>query len=145
MTGIDISQTAIVKASNQFPEIRFIVGDLLKDNPFTSNFTSNEPSTMSYEPFKKQFDLVVVKEVLWYVCHNLTRFMQNVMQLVKAKGFLYVSQSFPEADTWVGKEVIDSPERLKEILSEYTQLVHYCIEYDWNFNGRPLVHFLGRH
>lgn len=137
ITGIDISQTAIEKARRKFPELSNYKGDLTKENPFTHN---HEHLTMSH----KQFDRVVIKEVLWYVCHNLEYFIKNVLSMIKKEGFLYVSQSFPESHNWVGKDVIDSPEKLKEIFFQYSKPVHYCVEWDWNFNGRPLVHFLGK-
>ena len=151
VTGIDVSQTSIEKASKQFPWIRFIVGDLTKGNPFRPSTMSNEQSAtnhdlspLSLEPSACSFDLVVIKEVLWYVCHNLKQFMQNVISMIKKDGFLYVSQSFPESDKWVGQDVIDSPERLKEIMLRHLKPVHICTEVDWNYNGRPLIHFLGK-
>lgn len=128
VTGIDISKTVVIKAAKKFPEIKFIAADLTKESYLV----------------KKNFDLVVVKEVLWYVCHKLDKFLRNSINLIKDRGFLYVSQSFPTNDNWVGKEIIDSPEALKKILFKYASPVHYCI--DWNKlsykNGH--IHFLGR-
>ena len=49
VTGIDVSQTAIEKASKQFPEIRFIVGDLTKGNPFRPSTMSNEQSATNHD------------------------------------------------------------------------------------------------
>jgi SAM-dependent methyltransferase len=128
ITGIDISPNAIQKAAKRFPQIRFITADLLKENPLP----------------KEKFDLVIIKEVLWYVCHDLNTFFKHVVQLVKNRGFLYVSLAFPESKVWVGKEIIDCPETLKKILCRYSQPVHYCVEYDWKYHARPLVHYLGR-
>ena len=136
VTGIDISQTAVEKARKKFPEISFIAGDLTKENPFTSN---HEQRAMRH----KQFDLVVVKEVLWYVSHNLKSFMQNVLSLIKEDGFLYVAQSFPESGTWVGKEVLDSPERLKEILSDYSKPITVCYEKEYTNCRGNYLHYLG--
>ncbi len=127
VTGIDISRTAIEKAALSFPEIKFVQGDLLKEDPLPG----------------KQFDLVVVKEVIWYICQHVPVFFKSVISKLNDNGFLYVSQSFPESDHWVGKEIIASHEALKQILCNYARPVHYCVEWDWNFNGRPLVHFLG--
>ena len=105
VVGVDLSYTAIKKARNLFPEISFIKGDLLKKRPLSG----------------KYFKLVIIKEILWYVCHRLTQFLQNVMDMIKDDGFLYVSQSFPEVDKWMGQEVIDGPETLKEILIQYAK------------------------
>ena len=127
-------------ASKNFSNIHFIVGDLLKENPFSPSARNHEPSAKSYE----QFDLVIIKEVFWYVCHKLKDFMKNATSMIKEEGLLYVSQSFPESEDWVGKDVIGCPDRLREILLRYVDPVHFCVETDWNYNGRLFVHFLGR-
>jgi SAM-dependent methyltransferase len=127
VTGIDISPTAVAKARMLFPHLHFVTGDLTTERPLPG----------------EQFDLVVIKELLWYVCHKLSDFVRHIKDMVRADGFLYISQSFPETDHWVFQDVIDSPERLKEIFCEFVKPVHYCVEWDWNYNGRPLVHLLG--
>lgn len=109
VTGIDISKTAVERASKFFPEISYIVGDSRKENPFL-----HEPRAMSHQ----QFNLVVIKE----------------------DGFLYVSQSFPESDNWVGKDVIDSPERLKDILAEYVESISICFEREFRNSQGQYVH-----
>ena len=129
VTGIDISPTAVAKARTLFPHQNFVTGDLTCERPLPG----------------EQFDLVVIKELLWYICHKLTDFMKNIMDMIRGDGFLYVSQSFPEEDQWVFQDVIDNPEKLKEIFCEFVKPVHYCVEWDWNYNGRPLVHLLGKY
>ena len=128
VTGIDISETAITTALARFPEIRFAVGDLTKERPLPGTY----------------FDLVILKEVIWYICHRLTDFLANARDMVRAGGFMYVSQSFPESDRWIFQEVIDSPETLKKMFCEFLEPLFYCVEWDWRYNGRPLVHLLGR-
>jgi len=103
------------------------------DNPLAMN---DEPSAINYE----LFDLVVIKEVLWYVCHKLDHFIQNVLSVIKKDGFLYVSQSFPEFNNWVGQEIIDSPERLKEILTEYVEPISICFEREFRNSQGQYVH-----
>lgn len=156
VTGVDISQIAVEKARRKFPEISFIVGDLTKEPPFTHKplamsdellSINHEPSATSHEllPMSHQpFNLVVIKEVLWYVCHNLEHFIKNVLSMIKEDGFLYVSQSFLESDNWVGKDVIDSPERLKELLSQYVEPIHWCIEWNIDKYKNGHLHYLGR-
>ncbi len=127
VTGIDISPTAVRKARRLFPGVRFVAADLTRTQPLP----------------KERFDLVVVKEVLWYVCHRLAAFLGHAGAMVNDGGFLYISQSFPESAPWVGQDVIGSPERLLEICSRYAECVHHVVERDSNYSGRPLVHFLG--
>lgn len=128
VTGIDISRIAVDKAAKTFPHIHFLAADLIKEMPFQPGL----------------FDLVVVKEVLWYVSHELDAFLRNVMAMVKEDGLIFISQSFPELEDWIGRDTIDSPDTLKSIISEHTDPLHFCVEWDWNYNGRPLVHILGK-
>jgi len=128
VTGIDISEEAIRKASKLFPKIEFIKGNLIEEKPLKD----------------KTFELVIAKEILWYVTHKLDRFLDNATDMVRGGGLFYVSQSFPEKKNWSGQKIINSPEKLKEILMCYAKPVYYCLEYDWNYHGRPFVHFLGR-
>lgn len=128
VTGIDISQSALDKAKRLFPEINFMAGDMLRGIPEVNGC----------------FDLVVVKEVLWYVCHKLDLFLKNVLAAVKKGGFVYISQSFPESKEWVGREIVDSPQTLYRVLTNKLKPVYYCVEYDARYHHRPLVHFLGK-
>ena len=93
VTGIEISKTAVEKASEQFPDIRFIVGDLTKEILLPD----------------EKYDLVVIKEVFWYVCHSLKQFLKNIREMIKENGFLFVSQSFPGTEKWVGDDLIVLP------------------------------------
>lgn len=127
VTGIDISQAAIEKAIKQFPEIHFIAKDLRKE---------------SLQQLR--FDLVVVKQVTWYVVDELKQFLQNVEKMIKEDGFLYVSESFPGTDKWVGQDVVDNHERLKEILMQYAKPIHYCIEWSNLLYKNGYIHFLGK-
>lgn len=120
---------AIEKAKNLFPEIHFITVGMLKERPLKD----------------KHFDLVVIKEVLWYVCHQLPQFLKNALDMVKENGFLYISQSFPENDKWVGHDVIDSPETLQKILSSYTKPLSICVEIEKERCKGQYVHYLGKH
>lgn len=128
VTGIDISPTAIAKAKMLFPDLKFTAADLAKERPLSG----------------QQFDLVVIKEVFWYVFNDCDKFLNNVCSLIKDGGYLFVSQCFPTGENWVGKEVIDSPQRLKEILSGYVKDRFYCVEYDSAYDNRALLHYLGK-
>ena len=70
--------------------------------------------------------------------------MQNVISMIKKNGFLYVSQSFPESDKYVGQEIIDSPERLKGILAEHVKPISICFEREFRNSQGQYVHFLGQ-
>ena len=128
VTGIDISTTAVTQATQRFGQIRFLAADLLKERPLP----------------REQFDLVVVKELFWYVCHRYERFGQTLLEMLTPGGFLYVSQSFPEKEAWIGQEIASGPEQLKGILSHLVAPVEWCI--NWHVAGykNGHLHFLGQ-
>lgn len=112
VTGIDISPTAIKKAKNLFNGINFMVLDIRKEN------------------LNKQFDLVVCKEIMWYVFSELEQVIQNLKRMTKPDGWLYISQSFPETNEYVGKEVIKSPNHLMEIFNKQFLINYGCTDWD---------------
>lgn len=128
VTSVEISRAAIKKAKSMFPKIRFIRGDLLEKRPLRG----------------EQFGLIVIREVIWYVCHKLDRFLQTAVEMAKENGFVYVSQSFPEGSKWVGKEIIGSPQELKKILSQHTKPVHSYINYNYTLRKNDYLFFLGK-
>lgn len=129
VTGIDVSSAAIKKAKDIFPEIRFVKGNLIKERPLKG----------------EHFELVLIKDILWYNCHKLQRFMHNLTDMIKDGGYLYVSNSFPDNNKkWVGMKVIDKPEILKKILMQYTKPIHYCLDFHDPLYKNGHVHFLGK-
>lgn len=128
IVGTDISDAAIKKAKNTFPYIDFSVADIREDK-FLAGY---------------HFDLVVCKEIMWYVFEKLDQVMVNLKLLVEPSGWLYISQSFPETNNYVGKETIKNPFHLKEIFERDFQISYYCIEWDAELNNRPLIHLLAK-
>jgi len=129
--GVDISPTAIKQARKKFPHIQFLVSDIRR-----KNFLKG-----------KRFDLVVCKELMWYVFNKLSLVRENLKKVTGKNGYLYISQSFPEeyvkGGRFVGCDVISGPERLRDIFNRHPfSLKHLCIEWDYNYGGRPLVHIL---
>lgn len=76
--GVDISQTAIHKAERRYPGIDFRCHDLLRD-----------------ELPERNFDLVVLSEVLWYVLDDLPLFFERVSTMISSGGSLAIHQYFP--------------------------------------------------
>ena len=128
IVAMDISEAAVKKAQILFPGINFIRCDLLKQSPQINN----------------RFDLVVVKEVMWYIASEYKHFFSSVVNLVKTDGFLYISQSFPNADEWIGQEIFDSPETLLGLLLRYAKPVDYRVKKDEKLYRNGYLHFLGK-
>lgn len=134
VTGLDISPTAVAKAAARFPEIRFVLSDLLDE--------------ARLPPAPEKHDLVVAKDVLWYVCHELDRFLDRVVALAdipSANGMIHISQSFPNVEKWVGQDVIGSCEELLDHLRRHgVHVLYTCVERDIRWEGATALHVLGR-
>ncbi|WP_349357556.1 class I SAM-dependent methyltransferase [Stappia sp.] len=128
VVGLDISQTCIRKAQDMFPSVSFRVADLL------ANRLGDLP---------QDFDLVVVRGVLWYVQHSLDAFLSRVCGLASTRGRVLVTLPFPPSDTWVGQDVLDSPATLRSRLQDHIDLNYWCVEEDSVYGGAPLCHGFG--
>lgn len=131
ITGFDTSPTAIESASARFSNIRFIVADLVSARP-------DVPATY--------FDLVVVRDLLWYISSELERFLERIVTWVRPDGdggHIHITQSFPGVEQWVGKDVIGSPEDLLERFARITTVTYWCVEHDHRWSGAGVLHMFG--
>lgn len=124
ITGVDVSQTAITQAGQRYPDIDFKVLDIR---------TGSLP---------KAFDRIICKEIMWYVFPQINDVINNIRSMLSEEGYVYISQTFPESEIWVGKDVIGSPTQLREIFTQHFTCQHYCVEWDAEYHNRPLVHLL---
>lgn len=127
VTGIDISETAVAHARNMYPQIEFVVEDIA-----TREFT-----------LENKYDLIVMKELIWYVCDHIDQVLVNVANLCHSGTFIHVAQSFPRTSRWVGQEVIPSTRAFCDILSNVIEIKCVCTENQGCFNGASVVHILG--
>ncbi len=126
--GFDVSAEAVRKASEMQQGIEFWVDDLRRPE---------------FRP-RQQYDLVVVRDVFWYVFGSMATVVANISKSVKPGGKLYVGQSFPALDgQFVGKEIIPDPDALLRFFEPQFKLIHtmrlrrHRVESDG-----PLLHFL---
>ncbi len=95
--GCDVSPEAVRRAAARVPAIRFWPADVA-----SAGFS-----------VPMRYGLVVVRDVLWYVCHHLEQVLANLDASLAPGGMLAVIQSFPALDRpYVGREVIDGPATL---------------------------------
>lgn len=92
-TGIDISNTAVLKARELYSECAFYTSDIRGALPFP-------PSAVG------SFDAVILNQVLWYILGKLDDAVRNTVRLVKLDGVLVISQAFLRKQLY-GKDVID--------------------------------------
>ena len=125
VSGLDVSDSAVKKASNMFPDIDFMVADLVKEN---------------VKSLRNKYDVVMEKEVLWYVLDDIDLFFSNMRNL--SNRYFYISQSFPESKKFLGCDVFHNANELVEYISNRFTLIHSAVERDPGFGGRELVHIL---
>jgi SAM-dependent methyltransferase len=123
ISGFDISETAVKQANQRFPQISFQVLDILKKVPLK---------------LKNAYDLVICKECHWYVLHQLDYFQKQLLDISSA--YVYICQSFPENDTYLGKEVFPNPETLLSFWSKRCEVIYTNIETDQKYGNRSLIH-----
>ena len=87
--GIDVSETAIQKAKERYPELRFDCRNIAKESLEESDF-----------------DLVLLSEVLWYILGDLPSFFSRIAAMMRPTGLLAIHQYFP-AEQRFGREWID--------------------------------------
>ena len=90
--GADISSTAIAAAQASHPGVEFSVLDV------------RQPLPSPEQPF----DLVVLKDLLWYVLPQLPQVMANLRHLADG-GCVFVSQSIPNLPDFYGREMFPTP------------------------------------
>jgi len=125
VVGLDISPTATAKAAAMFPDIEFRAGTLGTD-------ASGGGET---------FDVVVSKDVLWYVLDDLEGYVAKLAG--KSRKWVYIGQSFPERKPFLGMEILpDAQALLNFLVGEGYTLAYSLVERDAAYGGREYVHAL---
>lgn len=110
LAGIDVSQTAVAKARQAYPEIDFQPMDILTGLSFSDD----------------SFDLIMMVEVLWYVLRDVDRVMNELRRVLAPGGHICIALDMPENP--VGKEVIGNADDLIRLVSqvfEVLEVVHF--------------------
>lgn len=110
ITGFDVSQTAVIKARELFPDIRFEVADITNANWRL-----------------KSFDLVVIKDLFWYVFPSMSTVVANIKNSMGPRAKLFVFQSFPRlSKEFIGKSIIPNPQSLAAHFSGFAKVLTTC-------------------
>lgn len=127
--AFDISPEAVRRARELHSGIDFRVGDAADP--------AGDPAP--------NYDLVVVRELFWYVVPRLDAVLANLKRWTKPGGCLYVGQSFPALDRpFVGRERIPDPAALLKFLSGFVPLHTAQVRNHPLVDDGPILHFLGR-
>lgn len=103
--GLDVSQTAISKAKERYPNLNFQCRDI-RQSPLVDD----------------QFDLIIISEVLWYVLDGLPLFFLEIKKLMAPDAILAIHQYFPENQRF-GKDVINGLPTFLKFLNEEARLL----------------------
>lgn len=96
--GVDISPTAVAKATRRYPECQFGRLDITRD-PL--------PRGESGGPY----DLKMLQEVIWYILPHLSDVLSSIHRALSADGVFFIEQSFPDNPKF-GREYLTSPGEL---------------------------------
>lgn len=111
-TGIDISNEAVKRARELYPDHRFHVSDITAGLPFP-------PSSVG------KFDVVILSQILWYILDKPKAAIENAIRLTKTGGLLVVSQAFLREQLY-GRDIINGFPGAVMFFSQFTEL--NCIE-----------------
>ena len=98
--GLDISKTAIKKASNLFPEIKFFVGDICSDK-------FNIP---------EKYDIVILSQLLWYILEKFPIALDNCSKIMNNSSELIITQAFLKKNQKYAKDIMDGFHSLEQYL-----------------------------
>jgi len=96
--GMDISKTAVEKATLLFPDLRFFSGNIMSPSIETDT----------------KYDTVILNQLLWYILADLELVFSNCRDLLLPGGKIVISQAFLKSsqDQKYGKEICDGFEGL---------------------------------
>jgi SAM-dependent methyltransferase len=103
--GVDVSETAIIKAKANYPNCNFIVGDILEFDIYRR-----------YRP-----DIIVMAEITWYVLDQLDEFIQFMRSEFPDAYLIHLLTTYPEGVQKYGREKFTD---LKGIMSYFK--AHYA-------------------
>ena len=108
--GVDVSETAIKKASSRYPNIKFICSDI-------QNFLAKN---------KEAYDLIVIGEVLSY----LKNWPETLQSISKITNYIYLTLYIPDNPIGYVKSFTDLEQKFKQHFSQEVALydkIRNCI------------------
>lgn len=96
--GVDISEIAVEKARRSFPDLQFFSKDIGAEN-FEWRKT-------------REYDVVILHNVLWYILHCLPNVYRNSIRLLSMNGRLIICNAFLSNQRF-GRDIIDGFEGMK--------------------------------
>jgi SAM-dependent methyltransferase len=123
VVGIDVSDTAISSARRMFPKIEF------------------HAATLESLPGDERFEVVVSKDVIWYVLENLAAYLASLVR--RSSRWVYIGQSFPERRPFYGEGILPDAAALISYIQGCSYRIAYSVvERDADYDDREYAHVL---
>lgn len=119
VTGIDVSSEAAAQARFLHPHLTFFGMDILKDD---------------IPQWEGKFDLLYIKDVLWYVCQDVDQFIHRAKALLREEGGIYILQSVPDRQDFFGSEIFPTTIAIAEFFSSHFENIYTSSTYEINSN-----------
>ena len=119
MSGMDISEVAIERARNNFPEHNFIICDIQ-----SSEFSVNQ-----------KFDIVIFNQILWYILEDLNTALLNAHKLLNADGHFLISNAFLKDEQRFGSEIINGFNGCQEFIKIHQNQFFSLIDSQFEQSG----------
>ncbi len=104
VVGWDISETAIIKAKNRYPRLKF----------YNKNIIIDDLDSSSYE-------LIILSEVLWYFLDEINMVFERITKGLTDDGIVGIHQYFPSKQKF-GKKTIDGVNGFERFIECHTDL-----------------------
>jgi len=113
ITGWEISPTAVEKATAKYSAMTF------------------ENKNILIDPIDRQYDLITMSEVLWYLLDGLEDVFAKISYGLSDDGYLAIHQYFPDEQKF-GKEHIDGIEGFESFIENKTpfEFANKVVSYD---------------
>ncbi|MBE7438837.1 MAG: class I SAM-dependent methyltransferase [Spirochaetales bacterium] len=134
VAGVDISATAIDKARAMHAGITFARANILDSGEIGALLKN----------LGGPFNMVLSKELMWYILDDLPQFMSNLAMLIAPGGMLYVSQTFPDSTPFYGIDRFPNARVMSDYFESYFSRQYECIERDAQLGNREMLHFVGK-
>lgn len=123
--GLEVSETAVQKATVRHTDPSFIVGDIL--------------SGETYE--KIQPDVLIMSEVTWYVLDKIKDFLGIVRETLPNAHLIHILTMYPENEQRYGREYFSDFDGLKKYFE--MQIVEQAVIEADVYEGTQRTYFLG--
>jgi SAM-dependent methyltransferase len=122
--GMDVSEVAISRATDNFPNLIFKQGDIKSENFIV----------------EKKFDLVILSQLLWYVLDSISNVFENCFSLLKSNGKVVITQAFLTSEQIYGADICDGFDGLIDYLNRVDINNMFQIEYENYDDSNSYVH-----